>query len=113
MPDSLRRLPDFEADLYLLTTDEGGRRSGISAGYKPTFNFERPDKMHNMGGFAEPDFDGLELGTTVHTGFRLGAPEFNKGRLYVGQTFTIKEGGRIVGRGRITAVIAPSLRLVT
>ena len=106
-----KRPADFEADLYILTTEQGGRQGWISCDYMPNVNFERPDGMQNGSVFYSPEFERLELGTTTRVFVKLMAPEFNEGRLDVGQPFTIKEGARIVGSGHIVSVLNPALRL--
>ena len=111
MPTSGSRSPDFEADLYLLTSEEGGRQSGIAPGYYPNFDFGREDGEQNGSGFDMVDGDRIEPGTTARIRVWLMVPELNEGRLNEGQSFTIKEGARVVGRGQITAVLSPALRL--
>lgn len=111
MPATGSRPPDFEADLCLLTSEEGGRKSGIAPGYYPNFDFGREDEMQNGSGFDMVDGDRIELGTTARIRVWLLAPKLNEGRLSEGLSFTIKEGARVVGRGQITAVLSPALRL--
>ena len=111
MPATGSRLPDFEADLYLLTPEEGGRQSGIAPGYYPNFDFGREDEMQHGSGFDVVDGDRIEPGATARVRVWLMAPELNEGRLDSGQSFTIKEGARVVGRGQITAVLSAPLQL--
>ena len=105
------RDPDLEAKIYLLTTDEGGRQSGVASGYRPDHNFEREDPNELNG--AQHEYPGggtLDLGETKRARLCLLAPEKNAGRLYEGMAFTAQEGPRVVARGRITRVLTLMLR---
>ncbi|GAB5536374.1 MAG: hypothetical protein Rubg2KO_26230 [Rubricoccaceae bacterium] len=107
------RNPDLEAEIYLLTMEEGGRRSGVTSGYRPDHNFERKAPGELNGALHEyPDGGTLDLGETKHARLWLLAPEMNEGRLYEGMEFTAQEGARVVARGRITRVLTPALRRV-
>lgn len=105
------REPDFEAEIYLLTTEEGGRQSGVMTGYRPDHNFEREDP-NEVNGAQHEYLDGetLGLGETKQAHLWLLAPDLNEGRLYEGMEFTAKEGSRVVARGRITRLFAAALR---
>ena len=105
------REPDLEAEIYLLTTEEGGRQSGVASGYRPDHNFEREDPDELNGAQHEyPEGGMLGLGETKRARLWLLAPDQNGGRLYEGMEFTAQEGARVVARGRITRVLTPALR---
>lgn len=105
------REPDLEAEVYLLTTEEGGRQSGVTSGYRPDHHFGREDPDELNGAQHEyPDGGALGLGETKRALLWLLVPEENEGRLYEGMEFSAREGARVVARGRITRVLAPALR---
>jgi elongation factor Tu len=84
--------------VYLLTAAEGGRRTLIGTGYRPQFYVRTTDVVGavDLGevGVAPP-------GDTVGMTVELGKPV----ALDVGLGFAIREGGRTVGAGTVTAVL--------
>ncbi|MGY0055842.1 elongation factor Tu [Streptomyces sp. LZ34] len=87
----------FTARVYVLSTAEGGRRTPVSTGYRPQFYIRTADVVGDVDlgatGVARP-------GDTV-------AMEVELGRalpLESGLGFAIREGGRTVGAGTVTAV---------
>ena len=99
--------PDFEAEIYFLATGEGGRRSPVASGYRPNHDLgleETNDAQHEYVG-REWVYPGESVLARLH----LFAPHLQAKRLYVSMEFTVREGAKIVGRGRITRVTNPSL----
>ena len=98
------RPPDVQAEITLLPTEEGGRRTPAFSGYRPSHDLGvagmTNDAVHEYVGCAS-----LPPGATATANMWLSRPEFQEGRLHPGLTFTVQEGGRIVGRGVITKVI--------
>ncbi|MDT0343865.1 elongation factor Tu [Streptomyces litchfieldiae] len=88
----------FTAEVYLLSGAEGGRRTGIVTGYRPQFYIRTADVVGDIGlgeaGRALP-------GETVTMTVELGHPV----PLEPGLGFAIREGGRTVGAGTVTAVV--------
>jgi elongation factor Tu len=88
-----------KAEIYVLSKDEGGRHTPFFDGYRPQFYFRTTDVTGNV---KLPD--GVEM---VMPGDNLGL-EVNLIQpiaMEKGQRFAIREGGRTIGAGRITAII--------
>src|SRR3954468_7716711 len=90
--------PAFRADLALLTAAEGGRRGPVRTGYRPQFHLRTADVVGVLdlgpSGRAAP---GERVAATV----RLEHPE----PLEVGLGFAVREGGRTVAEGTVTALL--------
>ncbi len=97
-PGSVLPRRHFRAQLYALTTAEGGRRSPFHAGYRPQFYLRTTDVPGNLdlGGLTE-----VHPGDTVQIGVELGAAV----ALTRGLGFTVREGGRTVAAGQVTEVL--------
>jgi len=97
-PGSLAAHQRFTATLYLLSGAEGGRRTPVSSGYSPQFYVRTTDVSGVLDlGPAEA----AKPGETAQVTVALGKPV----ALDAGQTFAIREGGRTVGAGTVTAVL--------
>ncbi|MFE0461721.1 elongation factor Tu [Kitasatospora sp. NPDC058965] len=90
----------FTARLHLLDTAQGGRRTGITSGYRPQFYLRTGDVVGNV---ELPDGTDLVLpGETVEATVTLGQPV----PLEPGLTFAVREGGRTVAAGAVREVLA-------
>jgi elongation factor Tu len=90
---------EFEAEVYVLTKEEGGRHTPFVSGYKPQFYIRTTDVT---GEITLPE--GAELvmpGDTVTVKVSLVAPI----ALSDQQRFAIREGGHTVGAGVVTKII--------
>ncbi len=99
-PKSITPHTQFEAQVYVLTKDEGGRSSPFSNGYKPQFYFRTTDvtgAITLLGG-AQMCMPGDNVTITVDLGDKSVAMD-------EGLTFAIREGGRTVGAGKVTKII--------
>jgi elongation factor Tu len=102
-PGSLRAHQRFTAMLHLLSGAEGGRHKPVRSGYSPQFYVRTTDVSGVLefngadGGAVTPVVPGQTVPVTV----ALGKPV----ALDVGQTFAIREGGRTVGAGTVTALL--------
>jgi elongation factor Tu len=97
-PGSLRAHRRFTATLHLLSAAEGGRRTPVRSGYSPQFYVRTTDVVGVL------DFDAVASATpgeTVPVAVALGRPVARD----AGQTFAIREGGRTVGAGTVTALL--------
>ena len=91
---------DFEAEVYILSKEEGGRHTPFFTGYKPQFYIRTTDVTGEVT-LAE----GVEMvmpGDTVTFKVKLIAPV----ALEAQQRFAIREGGRTVGAGVVTKIVA-------
>jgi elongation factor Tu len=98
-PGSITPHTSFEAQVYILTRDEGGRQNPFFAGYRPQFYFRTTDVT---GAVSLPA--GTEMvmpGDNTEMTVELIAPI----AMEDGVDFAIREGGRTVGAGRVTKVI--------
>jgi len=89
----------FEAQVYALTKEEGGRHTPFMNGYRPQFYFRTTD----VTGTAK--LKGAEMcmpGDNVELEVELGTPI----AMDEHQRFAIREGGRTVGAGRVTKILA-------
>jgi elongation factor Tu len=94
-PGSIEPHQRFTARLYVLTGDEGGRRTPFHTNYRPQFYFRTTDVPGaiDLGGLTE-----VNPGDTVELGVELGAPV----AMHVGLGFAVREGGRTVAGGTVT-----------
>ncbi|MES2134825.1 MAG: elongation factor Tu [Patescibacteria group bacterium] len=91
---------DFEAEVYILSKEEGGRHTPFFTGYKPQFYVRTTDVT---GDVTLPE--GVEMvmpGDTVKFKVKLVAPV----ALEEQQRFAIREGGKTVGAGVVTKIVA-------
>jgi elongation factor Tu len=98
-PGSVTPHTDFDAEIYILTKEEGGRHSPFFKGYKPQFYIRTTDVT---GEVILPE--GTEMvmpGDTVNLGIKLITPV----ALEEKQKFAIREGGHTIGAGVVTKII--------
>jgi elongation factor Tu len=91
---------EFEAEVYVLSKDEGGRHTPFFSGYKPQFYIRTTDVTGDV-----TLKEGVEMvmpGDTVTFKVKLVAPVALEDQ----QRFAIREGGKTVGAGVVTKVIA-------
>jgi elongation factor Tu len=99
-PGSITPHTKFEAEVYVLTKDEGGRHTPFFNGYRPQFYFRTTDVT---GSIALPQ--GTEMvmpGDNVQMTIELITPIAMEEQL----RFAIREGGRTVGAGVVTKILA-------
>lgn len=99
-PGSIKPATQFDAEVYILSKDEGGRQKQFFSGYKPQFYLRTTDVT---GEIQLPE--GVEMvmpGDNVKFTVKLITPV----ALEEGLRFAIREGGQTVGAGVVTKVIA-------
>jgi elongation factor Tu len=98
-PGTITPHTKFEAEIYILTKDEGGRHTPFFKGYKPQFYIRTTD----VTGACElpADVEMVMPGDKVNMVVTLGAPI----ALDEGTRFAIREGGRTVGAGVIAKIM--------
>ena len=99
-PGVIKPHTTFEAQVYILSEDEGGRHTPFFSGYRPQFYFRTTD----VTGTATL-LDGAEMcmpGDDVKLQIELLVPVAMDEQL----RFAIREGGRTVGAGVVTKIIA-------
>jgi len=98
-PGSITPHTRFEAEVYILSKDEGGRHTPFFKGYRPQFYFRTTDVT---GAVELPE--GVEMvmpGDNIKVNVALIAPI----AMEDGLRFAIREGGRTVGAGVVTKVV--------
>jgi len=99
-PGSIKPHTKFDAQVYVLTEKEGGRKTPFFKGYKPQFYFRTTDITGQIA-----DLQGVEMcmpGDNVTMTVDLG----EKGvAMTEGVRFAVREGGRTVGSGVVTKIL--------
>ncbi|GAA0963538.1 MULTISPECIES: elongation factor Tu [Frigoribacterium] len=98
-PGSITPHTEFEANVYILSKDEGGRHNPFYANYRPQFYFRTTDVT---GVITLPE--GTEMvmpGDTTEITVQLIQPI----AMEEGLRFAIREGGRTVGAGTVTKIV--------
>ncbi len=100
-PGSITPHTKFEAEIYVLTKEEGGRHTAFFKGYRPQFYFRTTDVTGSLDlpTGTEMVMPGDNVKITVDLGECPIAME-------QGVRFAIREGGRTVGAGVVTKIIA-------
>jgi elongation factor Tu len=99
-PGSIKPHTKFEAEVYVLSKEEGGRHTPFFSNYRPQFYFRTTDVT---GAVALPE--GIEMvmpGDNVRINVELIAPI----AMEEGLRFAIREGGRTVGAGVVSKITA-------
>ena len=99
-PGSVKAQTEFEAEVYILSKEEGGRHTPFFTGYKPQFYIRTADVT---GVVKLPE--GIEMvmpGDSAKMNVKLIQPV----AIENGLRFAIREGGSTVGAGVITKVVA-------
>jgi elongation factor Tu len=98
-PGSITPHTDFEAQVYVLTKEEGGRHNPFFPGYRPQFYFRTTDVT---GAIQLPEGTQMVMpGDNTMMTVELIAPI----AMDEGLRFAIREGGRTVGAGRVTKIL--------
>jgi elongation factor Tu len=97
-PGSITPHTEFDAEVYILTKEEGGRHTPFFKGYKPQFYFRTTDVTGEVELPADKEM--VMPGDTITFKVKLLAPI----AMEQGLNFAIREGGRTVGAGVVTAI---------
>jgi elongation factor Tu len=102
-PGSIKPHTKFDAEVYVLTKEEGGRHTSIFKGYRPQFYVRTTDVTGQISEFSS---EGQEIemvmpGDNVSMRIELIAPI----AIENGMRLAIREGGRTVGSGLVTKII--------
>ncbi|MCH2139420.1 MAG: elongation factor Tu [Phycisphaerales bacterium] len=97
-PGSITPHTLFEAEVYVLTKEEGGRHTPFFSGYKPQFYFRTTDVTGGLDLVgAEMCMPGDNIKMKVSLGKNIAMVE--------GLRFAVREGGRTVGSGVVTKIL--------
>ncbi len=106
-PGSIKPHTKFNAEVYILTKEEGGRHTAINVGYRPQFYVRTTDVTGQILSFSDENIDSTEEitvvmpGDTVNMKIELVSPI----AIENGMRLAIREGGRTVGSGLVTNII--------
>ena len=99
-PGSVNPHTEFDCEVYILSKEEGGRHSPFFAGYKPQFYIRTTDVT---GEVTLPEKTEMVMpGDTIKFKVKLVAAV----ALEEKQRFAVREGGKTVGAGVVTKIIA-------
>ena len=98
-PGSITPHTDFEAEVYILTKEEGGRHTAFFSNYRPQFYFSTTDVTGTITLPADKEM--VLPGDNVRITVQLIAPI----AMDEGRRFAIREGGRTVGAGVVSKII--------
>ncbi|HRV75977.1 MAG: elongation factor Tu [Candidatus Nomurabacteria bacterium] len=98
-PGSITPHTEFEAEVYILTKEEGGRHTAFFKGYKPQFYFRTTDVTGEVELPADKEM--VMPGDTVTFKVKLISPI----AMEEGLNLAIREGGRTVGAGVVTKIV--------
>jgi len=98
-PDSVEAHDSFEAKIYVLKKEEGGRHTPFRANYAPQFFFglSAVTGVVDLPDGIEAVMPGDDISLLVNLQFPVA--------MEVGACFAIREGGRTVGAGQVTAMV--------
>ncbi len=98
-PGSVQPHTEFEAEVYILKKEEGGRHTPFFAGYKPQFYIRTTDVT---GEVTLPEKTEMVMpGDTIQFKVKLVAPVALEAKM----RFAIREGGKTVGAGVVTKIV--------
>lgn len=112
-PGTIKPHTKFEAQVYVLTKEEGGRHSAFLVGYQPQFYLRTTDvtgkivgfnhvKLRNPSTVAEEHSNKMAMpGDTINVTVNLISPV----AIEKNTRFAIREGGRTVGAGVVTTIV--------
>jgi elongation factor Tu len=103
-PKSITPHTKFDAEVYVLTKEEGGRHTPFFPNYKPQFYFRTTDVTGTVFALMSRDGKKAEMcmpGDNIAMQVEIISPI----AMEEGLRFAIREGGRTVGAGVVTKVI--------
>jgi elongation factor Tu len=102
-PGSIKPHTKFDAEVYILTKEEGGRHTAIFQGYRPQFYVRTTDVTGQISSFSSEgeEIEMVMPGDNVTMRIELIAPI----AIENGMRLAIREGGRTVGSGLVTKII--------
>nr|AUG32533.1 elongation factor Tu [Paulinella longichromatophora] len=104
-PNSITPHTKFEGEVYVLKKEEGGRHTPFFAGYRPQFYIRTTDVTGQITAFTADDGSNVEMvmpGDRIKMTGELICPV----AIEQGMRFAIREGGRTIGAGVVSKIIA-------
>jgi len=103
-----RNQPDFIAELQYRKTEEGGRKTRASSGYRPAVKFDFA-RMQTSGEQIFIDKESVSPRETVLAELTLLVPSLYPNCLSVGMHFQFREGDHVIGTGEIKQILNKDL----
>ncbi|TAD77554.1 MAG: elongation factor Tu [Oscillatoriales cyanobacterium] len=103
-PKSITPHTQFEAEVYVLTKEEGGRHTPFFAGYRPQFYVRTTDVTGQITAYTADDGSTVEMvmpGDRIKMTVELICPV----AIEQGMRFAIREGGRTIGAGVVAKIV--------
>jgi len=104
-PNSIKPHTKFEGEVYVLKKEEGGRHTPFFAGYRPQFYIRTTDVTGQITAFTADDGSNVEMvmpGDRIKMSAELICPV----AIEQGMRFAIREGGRTIGAGVVSKIVA-------
>ncbi|ACB00048.1 MULTISPECIES: elongation factor Tu [Cyanophyceae] len=103
-PGSITPHTNFEAEVYVLTKEEGGRHTPFFPNYRPQFYVRTTDVTGTISAFTADDGSSAEM---VMPGDRIKMTVelINPIAIEQGMRFAIREGGRTIGAGTVSKIL--------
>ncbi|MFN5194815.1 MAG: elongation factor Tu [Cyanobacteriota bacterium] len=104
-PGSIKPHTKFEGEVYVLKKEEGGRHTPFFAGYRPQFYIRTTDVTGQITAFTADDGSNVEMvmpGDRIKMSAELICPV----AIEQGMRFAIREGGRTIGAGVVSKIVA-------
>jgi elongation factor Tu len=104
LPGSINPHKKFEAEVYILNKDEGGRHTPFFTGYRPQFYVRTTDVTGTIVQFTGDDGSVAEMEMPGDR-IKMTAELINPIAIEQGMRFAIREGGRTVGAGVVSKIL--------
>merc|ERR1712003_565768 len=103
-PGTITPHTNFESEVYVLTNDEGGRRTPFFTGYRPQFYVRTTDVTGAITDFTADDGSAVEM-VLPGDRIKMTAELIYPVAIEDGMRFAIREGGRTIGAGVVSKII--------
>jgi elongation factor Tu len=103
-PGTIKPHKRFEAEVYILKKEEGGRHTPFLPGYRPQFYVRTTDVTGNITGFTADDGAAAEM-VIPGDRIKMTAELISPIAIEAGMRFAIREGGRTIGAGVVSKIL--------
>jgi elongation factor Tu len=103
-PNTITPVKKFNAEVYISTKEEGGRKTPFFSGYRPQFYIRTTDVTGQITAFTADDGSNVEMvmpGDRIKMSAELICPV----AIEQGMRFAIREGGRTIGAGVVSKIV--------
>lgn len=99
---------DVKAEITLIPTQENGRRMQTCSGWRPQFHYPEQEEYEDWDTvfLTDDTVEWVYPGQTVAAYLSFPSPQHHVGKLYPGKEFLLREGRRVVAKGRVLEVLA-------